>query len=76
MRGAPKRVFHNFRSIHTMKNAPKINSQQKSVFSEIIFIISHVGFESAKLSTLVRPLFIGVIPLLRHNEIMPENKFH
>ena len=59
-----------------MKNAPKINSLQKTVISQIIFIISHVGFESAKFSTPVRPLFIGVIPLLRHNEIMPKNKFH
>ena len=58
------------------KIAPKNISQQKSVISDIIFIISHVGFESVKLSTAVRPLFIGVKQLLRGNEITPEIKYH
>ena len=65
---------HNFCDDRSRFFAPKIISQQNSVISEINFIISHVGFESPKLSTSVRPLFIGVIPLLRDNDITPENK--
>ena len=65
-----------FRGVRALKIAPKIISLQNLVISEINFIISHVGFESAKCSTPVRPLFIVVILLLRDNEIMPENKYH
>ena len=44
------------------------------VIGDIIFIISHVGFESAEFPTSVRLLFIGVEALLRNNEIASENK--